>query len=312
MKQYDVVSLLDNFYINPTPAIYDNGVHSRPLSVITSISIHHDAMQRGHEYDSVDRYTEEATYHYRTLGPGLQYHYKIDNVGTIFKTRPLDEWLYVVGSQENYSTVAICLDGYFHPPYNQQPTREQYEALAQLLTELCEQHPEFPATWPQVRPHRDFSSTACPGDTLAPFVYAINAKADAYNIPDVPYDHPELQPANVPLPPIQPPAPVPVETIGYRVYDLVGKQQGAYNLETNAWNKYLSLSRQAKIVNKLGVDVTATFVAKFEPLVVPQPIPAQPPNPTTADHDRRITALEAVVKAITDFLDLIFKEWRKK
>jgi hypothetical protein len=121
MKTYDRVSLLDDGYINPTPAVYDNGTHPRNLGQITSISVHHDAMQRPHSYNSVARYKAEAATHYQRLGPGLQYHFKIDNVGTIFQTRPLDEWLYVVGSQENVSTIAICLDGYFHPPYNEQP-----------------------------------------------------------------------------------------------------------------------------------------------------------------------------------------------
>jgi hypothetical protein len=42
---------------------------------------------RPHDYDSAARYRTEAAAHYLRLGPGLQYHYKIDNVGTIFQTR---------------------------------------------------------------------------------------------------------------------------------------------------------------------------------------------------------------------------------
>lgn len=230
MKTYPTVSLLEDGYINPTPAVYDNGTHPRKLNQITSISVHHDAQFRSHDYDSVARYKAEAATHYQRLGPGLQYHFKIDNIGTIYQTRPLDEWLYVVGSAENVSCIAICLDGYFHPPYNQIPTREQYEALAQLLEDLCEHHPEFPATWPNVRPHRDYSATACCGDTLAPFITAINSKADAYNIPaDAVYDWPGEQPGAVtgvgtptppspadstpppkaPEPPVVPPSPTP-------------------------------------------------------------------------------------------------------
>jgi hypothetical protein len=222
MKKYPTVSLLDDAYINPTPAIYDNGTHPRKLSQITSISIHHDAMSRPHDYDSVARYRAEAATHYQRLGPGLQYHFKIDNIGTIYQTRPLDEWLYVVGSPENVTTVAICLDGYLHNDSNnmgQDPTREQYEALAQLLEDLCEHHPEFSATWPNVRPHIDFSPTACPGNRFAPFVTAINSKADAYNIPaSAVYDWPSEQPnapasnsiTPVPPTPPSPPDPTPV------------------------------------------------------------------------------------------------------
>lgn len=204
----DMVDLTGDAYLNPVPAVYDNGIHNRNTSSISSISIHHDATVRPHDYDSLARYRQEARDHYEKLGPGLQYHYKIDNTGTIFRVRPHETWLYVVGSQENMSTIAICLDGYFHPSADQKPTREQAEALSQLLVVLCEHHPEFPATYPDVRPHRDFSSTACCGDLLAPWIFSIKDNATATTIPsDLVYDWPELQPQ--PPVPTPPPAPVP-------------------------------------------------------------------------------------------------------
>ncbi len=212
MKSYidEIIDLTGDPYLNPVPAVYDNGTHLRNVNTIKSISIHHDGTVRQHDYDSEIRYRIEAQQHYQRLGPGLQYHYKIDNVGQIFKIRPHETWLYVVGSAENTSTLAICLDGYFHAPNNQVPTREQYEALGQLLVKLCEQSPEFPATYPDVRPHRDFSATACPGDLLAPWVYAIQSKADVLNIPaNAIYDWPEYQ-ENTVIPPIPPVVTIPV------------------------------------------------------------------------------------------------------
>jgi hypothetical protein len=200
MKNYiaEIIDLTGDGYINPTPAYFDNGTHPRDVAQITSISIHHDASPRPHEYDSIARYRQEAAEHYKRLGPGLQYHYKIDNVGQIFQTRPLDEWLYCVGSPENVTTLAICLDGNFE---HELPTREQYEALSQLIIELCENHPEFPATYPDVRPHADFSATACCGAKLKPYVYAVQDKATAENIPDVPYDWPDFQDVEIPSAP---------------------------------------------------------------------------------------------------------------
>lgn len=200
MKDYlsEIVDLTRDQYLNPVGAQYGDGsgAHQRAVGRITSIAIHHDASVRPHEYDSIARYHQEAQTHYDRLGPGLQYHFKIDNTGVIFRIRPLTTWLYAVGSSENTSSISICLDGYFHPPYNQVPTREQFEALGQLLVNLCEEHPEFPATYKDVRPHRDFSSTACPGDNLVPWVYAIQNKADVLNIPaNAAYDWPELQPS---------------------------------------------------------------------------------------------------------------------
>lgn len=214
MKDYisEIIDLTSDGYLNPVGVSYGDGTgtHQRGVSSITSISIHHDATVRPHDYDSVARYKQEAAEHYKRLGPGLQYSYKIDNVGQIFYIRPLTTWLYSVGSSENVSTLPICLDGYFHPPYNQKPTREQYEALGQLLVNLCEQHPEFPATYPDVRPHRDFSSTACPGDTFAPWVYNVQDKSDVLYIPsDAEYDWPEYQPGYEPVTAAPIPTPLP-------------------------------------------------------------------------------------------------------
>ena len=204
MKTYQVVDLRGDSYLNPSW-----GGHTRALSQATHIAVHHDASVRPHSYDSIARYRSEASEHYKRLGPGLQYHFKIDNVGTIYQIRDLSMWLYAVGSPANVNTVNICLDGYFHPPYNQQPTREQYEALSQLLVKLCENTPSIPATYPQVWAHRSFSSTACCGDKLVPYVFQISNKATAENIPNVPYDWPDLQPST-PAPTPQPtPEPTP-------------------------------------------------------------------------------------------------------
>lgn len=247
MKDYlkEAIDLTSDSYINPMGALYRDGTgaHQRSVSSITSISIHHDAVVRPHDYDSVARYREEAAGHYERLGPGLQYFAKIDNVGQIFYTRPMTTWLYSVGSSENVSTLPICLDGYFHPPYNQKPTREQFEALGQLLIELCENHPEFPATYPNVRPHRDFSSTACPGDLLAPWVFAIQGKQDVLNIPlEAVYDWPEYQPGfTTPAPRTTQPAPTPpskpdpvaVPAVPTSVKPTVKEQAHDYGAENN-------------------------------------------------------------------------------
>lgn len=337
MKNYPVTSLLDDSYINPTPAVYDNGTHPRSLGQIRSISVHHDASPRPHAYDSVARYRQEAAQHYARLGPGLQYHFKIDNTGEIFATRPLDEWLYCVGSAENMTTIAICLDGYFHPPYNERPTREQYEALAQLLTYLCDERGDLPISWPDVRPHRDFSSTACPGDTLAPYVYAINSKADAYNIPDVPYDWPEMQPAPEPTP--QPPAPIPTiiyENINSATYvaQVATHLDDAATMDRvkdfPATTEFIMVRRMRVgdatwLQTQYSVDKTPTrgvpekdLVLKNpgtapapDPTPVPTPpVPEIPPTPVETDHDRRLTALEALVGRIIAFLSSIFVNFK--
>lgn len=289
MKQYlnEMIDLTGDTQLNPAWA-----GHTRNVNTIKSISIHHDAANRPHDYDSIARYRREASYHTQTLGPGIQYHYKIDNVGQIFKLRPLITWLHVVGSNENTSTIAICLDGYFHAPQNQIPTREQYEALGQLLIELCENHPEFPATYPDVRPHRDYSSTACPGDRLAPWVYAIQSKADVLNIPaEAVYDWPEYQPVPTPTPvPVDPITPPPVDEL-YRVY-LNGKQIAAYSNRLGAYTK---------VYDNPGATVTY----QGQPVVVPPkptpvPIPVEEPKPI--EEGSKETVRLAVIAAISFFI----------
>lgn len=211
MKNYlaEMIDLTGDTYLNPVPAIYDNGTHPRVIGQITSISIHHDAEYRPHDYDSVARYRQEAAEHYKRLGPGLQYHAVIDNIGQIFYTRPFTTWLYCVGSAENVTTLAIKLDGNFE---TQQPTREQLEALYQLLENLCERTPAIPATWPDVRPHADFSPTACCGANLRNRIYAIQgqASAEAQLLNQGEFDWPSLQPGTVDINIPGPTAPSPV------------------------------------------------------------------------------------------------------
>jgi hypothetical protein len=331
MKTYPIVDLQGDSYLNPVGRAWSDGsgTHQRNVSTIKSISIHHDAVQRPHAYDSVARYRNEAAAHYSRLGPGLQYHYKIDNQGTIFKIRPHSTWLYAVGSAENVSMLAICLDGYFHPPYNEKPTREQYEALGQLLIKLCEQSPEFPATYPNVRPHRDYSSTACPGDMFAPWVYAINSKADVLKIPaDVVYDYPELQPSSpVPTPPADT---RPEWERNFSAIDMVLWSEGTATVIDLSNNQTITTvvdNTKLDIGGKTRVGGTDFYITKYwtarkvynkaipaaqlkdtaDPVVIPPP-PTTPPT-QDQDHENRLTAIEKLLAQIVAFLDKIFK-WR--
>ncbi len=294
MKTYAITDLTGDSYLNPGWA-----GHTRTVGRVGSIAVHHDAVIRPHDYDSVARYRNEAAAHYNRLGPGLQYHYKIDNVGEIFYIRPLTMWLYAVGSTENTTTVNICLDGNFE---NQEPTREQFEALYQLLEGLCERHPEFPATWPDVRPHADYSATACCGANLRDNIYPIQDKASAQAqlLNQGTFDWPELQPS-APTPPVVPPTP-PSVVINYRVVK-DGKQIGAYTKEENAWNKHKA--EGGRILDQNGNDITDQLRAKYEP-------PTPTPDPPEQDHmEARLSALERTVKYIVDFLASIFSGFKK-
>ena len=327
MKIYPVQDLTGDSYLNPVGVPYGDGTgtHQRQVGKITSIAIHHDASPRPHDYDSIARYRSEAAEHYNRLGPGLQYHYKIDNVGTIFKIRPHETWLYAVGTAENVTAIMICLDGYFHPPYNEQPTREQYEALAQLLTDLCENHPEFPATWPNVRPHRDYSSTACCGDNLAPFITAINSKADAYNIPaSAVYDWPDLQPAA----PTQPPAPsVPEWEKNFSPLVATKWVEGTatvIDLSNNSTIGTVADNTQLDIAGETSVNGTKYVITKYwvsrkvynkvipaaqvkdtPDVVTPPPVPVTPPTPSEQSDHGLIVENNTLLKKLLDLVQKI-------
>lgn len=276
MKNYLAEMFFDvrgDRYLNPSPP------ETRPVGNITSIVVHHDAVFRSHDYDTMARLRNEAAVHYQNLGPGLQYHYSISNTGEIMWVRPHEATLWHAGNLAvNRTSLAIKLDGYFHPGINQVPTREQLEALQQLLDKLCFQHPEFPATQQNVFGHREISSTDCPGDGM------INRVGSYRNSRVVPldgttYDWPEYQPSapaptpETPTPETPTPTPPSIE-VNYRVFK-DGKQIGAYKLDTNAWNKYKAENAD-KIVTSSDQDVTAQLRAKFEPTPPPPPIPTPP------------------------------------
>lgn len=204
MKQYPITDVRGDGYLNPTPPEY------RPVGNITSIIVHHDAATRPHDYDTMARLRNEAALHYQNLGPGLMYHFSIDNVGEIFWVRGFDATLWHAGDLNvNRTSIAIKLDGYFHSPINQQPTREQLEALKQLLDWLCTQHPEFPASQPDVYGHREITATACPGDIFFPYVVQYRQTGNI-SIPDsIGYDWPSQQPDAPVAPVATPPAPTP-------------------------------------------------------------------------------------------------------
>jgi len=275
MKSYDVIDLRGDSYLNPVPAIFDNGIHNRSLSQITSVAVHHDASPRPHDYDSVARYRAEADEHYQRLGPGLQYHERIDNVGTRFLIRPMETWLYAVGSSENVSAYMVCLDGNFE---TQQPTREQLESLYQRLEELCERTPSIPAVWPDVRPHADFSATACCGLNLRNRIYAIQDKASAQAqlLNQGVYDWPSFQPNATPVP-ATPPAAAPAAT-------------------------------------PVPVTVVQPIAPDSTPVVLP-PVPVTPPTPTiaaqshdySAENNGLLKQILALVQWIKDKISSVWK-----
>lgn len=106
-----------------------------------------------------------------------------------------------------------------------------------------------------------------------------------------------------------PVVPTPV-TWSYKVVSTAdGKQLGVYNLKANAWAKYQAVQGAAKIVDASGNDLTPAFSLEFNPpRVVEQPYA---PKEDVQALNTRVTAIEALLKIITDFLSSIFNGFKK-
>ena len=307
MKTYPIRDVTNDKYLNPAPPA------TRPVANIQKIVIHHDAVTRPHNYDTMARLRTEAAVHYKNLGPGLQYHYSIDNTGEIFLVRPHTAILWHAGNLAvNRASIAIKLDGYFHPGVNQKPTREQLEALQQLLVKLCTQHPEFPADQNDVFGHREISSTACPGNELFPYVMQFRNTGKIVPQADIVYDWPSLQPSAPTPPPTTTPEPVPTPPsveVNYRVYK-DGKQIGAYKLDTNAWNKYVAESAD-NIMTSSGQDVTEQLRMKFAPPAPPPEVPtppAQDENTNQQDIAKILGENNTLLKRILEIVEAILSK----
>jgi len=138
-----------------------------PKSCIKFICIHHDAIiQKNINYNAVDLYKREAHYHIDVKKrDGLQYHFRIDKKGNIYRTRKVTDLLYHASNLSvNTSSVAVCLDGNF---MTENPTQRQLEGLAGLLKHLMG---KLKIKKANIKGHQEVAlkgyGTACPGKNL--------------------------------------------------------------------------------------------------------------------------------------------------
>lgn len=140
----------------------------RTRDKITMLVVHHagDGRVWPDKYDALQEYKNEATYHINKdwgggyHGNGLQYHYKIDRQGTIYRTRNIEDILWHASNANNIS-IGICLDGDLT---KQHYTKAQEKSLYNLLDEIC--------AWLNIKRQNVFGHgelkaygnyTACPG-----------------------------------------------------------------------------------------------------------------------------------------------------
>lgn len=135
---------------------------TRPLTGITTLTIHHTVSPPDRSIESI------ASYHVNSNGwPGIGYHFVIKDTGIIYQTNYLETKSYHAGSyaapgDENAVSVGVTLQGDFT---NAPPPQAQLDAARELVAHLKSVLPSVTA----VLGHRQMpgASTACPGATWA-------------------------------------------------------------------------------------------------------------------------------------------------
>lgn len=141
--------------------------YNRNENTIKIITVHHDAIP--HDNRSAEQIMSSIMKIHSDNGwAGMSYHIYIHRDGKVYLVNRFGWVTWHDG--HNYDSLGILVTGYFHPPYNNKPTEAQLKSLREVLDWLCTKNPQFPASHANVYGHRERMSTACPGDTLTPYV----------------------------------------------------------------------------------------------------------------------------------------------
>ncbi len=135
------------------------------------ITVHHTANSSGslrgasvHTVASVLRTIQNQHLNERAWGD-IGYHYLIDPDGRVYEGRRLEyQGAHAGDHSKNQGNVGVCLLGHFEVEH---PSPKALGALAILLDDLRSRY-RIPAS--QVFGHSHFTTTACPGQHLAPWI----------------------------------------------------------------------------------------------------------------------------------------------
>lgn len=157
---------------------YYNDMAELPIENIKDLVVHHAAIPLSNNPDIEDIHRIHQGNGWLCVG----YHAFIKADGTIQYGRPMDS----EGAQSyghNHEGLGVCLAGYFHPPYNDKPTKEQLKSLPEVLKNWKGKIPQKV----RIVGHRDYGGTACPGDNLYRLLEDIKKKvnSDTSQIPPV-------------------------------------------------------------------------------------------------------------------------------
>ncbi len=130
------------------------------------ITVHHSDFTQGGTgvADTLETVRRIQRFHVESNGwADIGYHYLIDSVGRVVEGRELVWQGAHVGGSNNRGNVGICLIGNFD---KERPTRAALASLDRLVYEL---QSELQIPRKNVRPHKAWTATACPGKHLMPW-----------------------------------------------------------------------------------------------------------------------------------------------
>lgn len=130
---------------------FDKECQYRNTDYITTAIIHHSAIEQHKNVTPIDIHKAHLKRGYKGIG----YHFYITKEGYIYRGRPVC----YVGAHchnHNYNSIGICFEGNFDIDYL---TENQISSYQQLIAYLFQELPSLT----DVKFHRDFNATACPG-----------------------------------------------------------------------------------------------------------------------------------------------------
>ena len=149
-----------------------------------------------------------------------------------------------------------------------------YETVAALIKFIKKYYPNI-----VIKTHRDYMATQCPGNLDITQIKKRVAGTWAV--------------ATKPV---------------YRVY--VGtKQVGAYTVEKNAYNAFVS--KNGTKITKDHKDVTDALKKAYAPAPKPTPTKDQEQDKRLDDMNKELSAMRAILNTISEFLASIFKSFKK-
>lgn len=133
---------------------------AQPMGRIRRITVHHDAIELmpASGPGDVARRLEAIRRHHvnKELWADIGYHYAIDPAGRVWQARPVSlQGAHV--RDNNHNNLGVVMLGNFE---NQRPTPRALEALDRLIASEMRRF-RVPIT--EIRTHREFAVTACPG-----------------------------------------------------------------------------------------------------------------------------------------------------